>query len=61
MRLSTKMYNKIDDFSFLVANCFYLDGDVPLTFSDDVYIFKCPFFGSGAIDFMNAILGKKKL
>ena len=36
--VSSKMYDKQDDFSFEIVNFPFLDGDVPLSLSYDVYI-----------------------
>ena len=36
--VSTKIYDKRDDFDFEIANFLFLDGDVPRTTSHGVYI-----------------------
>ena len=36
--VSTKMYNKRDDFDFKIVNFPFLDGDVPRSISYGVYI-----------------------
>ena len=36
--VSTKIYDKRDDFNFEIVNSPFLDGDVPLSPSYDVYI-----------------------
>ena len=42
--VSTKIYDKLDDFDFEIVNFPFLDGDIPLSTSDGVYISQLIWF-----------------
>ena len=56
MVISSKIYDKRDDFNFEIVNCLFLDGDVPRSLSYGVYISQLICFAkvcSNVCDFNN--------